>query len=86
MKASNQTIVDVRTPEEYNGGHVAGSINIPLQQIPTRLNEFTDLPQPLVLCCASGNRSGQAVAYLREQGITCENGGSWRSVNELVNQ
>ena len=86
MKASKQTIVDVRTPEEYKGGHVAGSINIPLQQVPARLNEFADLPQPLVLCCTSGNRSGQAVAYLREQGITCENGGSWRSVNELVNQ
>lgn len=86
MKASSQTIVDVRSPEEYKDGHVAGSINIPLQEVPTRANEINQLPQPLILCCASGNRSGQAVAYLREQGITCENGGSWRSVNELANQ
>lgn len=85
MKASPQTIVDVRTPEEFNGGHVAGSINIPLQEVPARVNELANLPQPLILCCASGNRSGQAWAYLRQQGIACENGGSWQSINELVN-
>jgi len=42
------------------------------------------MPQPIILCRASGNRSGQASAYLRQFGIDCENGGSWLNVNALV--
>ncbi len=76
-----KTIVDVRTPGEYMGGHVSGSINIPLQEIQTRLDEIKQLPQPIVLCCASGNRSGQATAFLQNCGVDCENGGSWIEVN-----
>ena len=37
------TIVDVRTPEEFRGGHVAGSINIPLQEVPNRIEELKSL-------------------------------------------
>ncbi len=76
-----KTIVDVRTPGEYMGGHVSGSMNIPLQEIQTRLDEIKQLPQPIVLCCASGNRSGQATAFLQNCGVDCENGGSWVEVN-----
>ena len=75
------TVVDVRTPGEYMGGHVAGSINIPLSEVPTRLEDFKKLPQPIVLCCASGNRSGQATSFLKSNGIECSNGGSWLDVN-----
>jgi phage shock protein E len=79
-------IVDVRTPAEFMGGHVAGSLNIPLNEIPARLPEFQAMKAPLILCCASGNRSGQATAFLRQQGIACENGGSWLDVNFLKAQ
>lgn len=75
------TIVDVRTPAEFMGGHVAGSVNVPLQEINTRLDELKTFRQPLILCCASGNRSGQAQRYLLQQGIDCHNGGSWLDVN-----
>lgn len=78
---SKTTVVDVRTPGEFMGGHVAGSINIPLQEIQERLDEIKALPQPIVLCCASGNRSGQATYFLKQQGIDCSNGGSWLEVN-----
>ncbi len=78
---NKQTIVDVRTPGEYMGGHVAGSINIPLQEIPDRMEEIKVLPQPIVLCCASGNRSGQATYFLKQHGLNCINGGSWLEVN-----
>lgn len=81
MKNAGYTVVDVRSPMEYQGGHVAGSINIPLQEVPDRVQEFADMPKPLLLCCASGNRSGQAVAYLHQQGVECENGGGWMEVN-----
>ena len=78
---NNATIVDVRTPGEYMGGHVAGSINIPLQEIQDRLEEVKALPQPIILCCASGNRSGQATSFLKSHGVECSNGGSWLDVN-----
>lgn len=80
------TIVDVRTPAEFMGGHVAGSINIPLQEIVERLDELKQLKTPLVLCCASGNRSGQAHRYLAQAGIDCYNGGSWFDVNYFQSQ
>lgn len=78
---ANKTIIDVRTPAEFMGGHVAGSINIPLQELQARIEELKALPQPITLCCASGNRSGQATAFLRSLGMNCENGGSWLEVN-----
>ncbi len=76
---SESTIVDVRTPEEFIGGHVEGSINIPLSEVTTRLEELKTM-QPLVLCCASGGRSGQATIYLAEQGLEVINGGGWSVV------
>lgn len=78
---NNKTIIDVRTRAEFSGGHVANSLNIPLQEIQQRLEEIKKMPQPIVLCCASGNRSGQATAFLKSIGIDCENGGSWLEVN-----
>lgn len=80
IKNGEAKIVDVRTPGEYMGGHVAGSVNIPLQEVPQRIEEFKNMKN-LILCCASGNRSGQATAFLRSHGVECENGGSWLEVN-----
>jgi phage shock protein E len=81
IKEKKGTIVDVRTHEEFMGGHVVDSINIPLGEIQNRLEEIQNLKVPLVLCCASGNRSGQAQHYLSQKGIDCYNGGSWLDVN-----
>lgn len=75
------TIVDVRTYGEYSGGNVAGSINIPLNEIPARIEELKAMKAPLILCCASGMRSGQAQNYLSQNNIECYNGGSWLEVN-----
>lgn len=77
MMNSLKTILDVRTEEEFAGGHIAGSINIPLHEIPGHLSEIKNMNQPVILCCASGNRSSQAAAYLKNLGIECKNGGSW---------
>jgi len=81
IKEKQGTILDVRTPEEFMGGHVTGSINIPMQEIGNRMNEIRVLKTPLVLCCASGGRSGMAQGFLSKQGIECINGGSWLDVN-----
>ena len=80
MKTEN-TIIDVRTPEEFMGGSVNGSINIPLHELADRLEELKKIQGPILLCCASGGRSGQATAFLRQHGFDCENGGSWMDVN-----
>ena len=70
------TIVDVRTPAEFMDGHAEDSINIPLREIPARLDELRPM-ENIILCCASGSRSAQATAYLKQHGIPCENGGPW---------
>lgn len=80
IKSGKATIVDVRSPSEFMGGHVVGSINIPLQEIPKRLVEIKKMKN-IVLCCASGNRSGQAAQFLKQNEIECENAGSWMDVN-----
>lgn len=79
------TVVDVRTRAEFSGGNVAGSINIPLNEIQERFEEIKSLHQPIILCCASGGRSGQATHFLKSMGINCENGGSWLDVNYQIN-
>jgi len=81
IKEKQGTIVDVRTSQEFRSGNVSGSINIPLQEIPKRVEELKNLEMPLVLCCASGARSGQVHNYLIQQGIECFNAGSWQDVN-----
>lgn len=86
MQEKKGTIVDVRTIEEFRGGHVAGSINIPLQDLPSKLDEVKNLAMPLILCCASGGRSGHAQMYLSQQNIECINGGSWLNVNYYQSQ
>ncbi len=86
IKEKQGTVIDVRTPEEYRGGNVVGSINIPLKEIPQRIEELKNLKTPLVLCCASGNRSKQAHSYLVQQGLECCNGGSWLDVNQYQSQ
>jgi len=79
------TIVDVRTREEFMGGNVAGSINIPLQEVVERESEIMDLKQPVLFCCLSGGRSGQATQYFKAKGLECENGGGWLEVNAKMN-
>ncbi|MCK6650703.1 MAG: rhodanese-like domain-containing protein, partial [Bacteroidia bacterium] len=69
IKSNKATIVDVRTREEFRGGNVVGSINIPLNEIPQRMDELKAIEQPIVLCCLSGGRSGQATMYLMQQGF-----------------
>lgn len=86
LKEGKGTVVDVRSPGEFFMGNVGGSINIPLQDIPQRMAEIKGLNQPLILCCASGNRSGNAQGYLAQNGIDCVNGGPWFEVEYIQNQ
>ena len=78
------TVVDVRSHLEFSGGSVAGSLNIPLDQINNKLDELRALEAPLILVCASGNRSGMAENFLRGNGFDCVNGSSWLNVNYFM--
>ncbi|MBC9712892.1 rhodanese-like domain-containing protein [Streptomyces sp. TRM66268-LWL] len=66
------TVIDVRTPGEYAGGHLPGALNIPLDQVQRALPDIrhaTDRGDVLVVC-ASGARSENACKILAENGIT----------------
>lgn len=81
------TIVDVRTPMEFIMGKVKGSKNIPMDKVANRLEDFRKMNKPVILCCASGNRSGQVVKYLESQGIDeVYNGGGWREVKAMLEE
>tara|TARA_B100000780_G_C20747648_1_gene296989 strand:- start:17 stop:295 length:279 start_codon:yes stop_codon:yes gene_type:complete len=86
INSKEVSIVDVRSPLEFQAGNVNGSINIPLNEVQAKIEDLRKR-QPLVLCCASGGRSGQACDYLKAQGFTeVYNGGGWITVNAQKNK
>ena len=85
LLSQGAVILDVRTPEEYKSGHIAGSRNIPLDTLPARISEIRQIKKPLVTVCQSGMRSSTARSFLESQGIPATNGGSWSSVNRMLN-
>ena len=79
------TIVDVRSKSEYAGGHVKGSINIPLDSLSNNLNKLKDKSKPVITCCASGMRSASAKGILKSNGYTdVHNGGGWTSLRNKL--
>jgi rhodanese-related sulfurtransferase len=78
--ASKPFIVDVRTPGEFTQGHAKGSVNIPLDKINSNIQKFKN-KSAIVVCCRSGNRSGQAKLLLESNGVSnVYNGGTWQQV------
>lgn len=73
-------VIDVRTIEEFEEGHVQGSKNIPLNTISGQIEQIKKLDKPVITCCRSGARSGSAATILKQHGIDAINGGPWGSV------
>lgn len=70
-KDDKVVILDVRTEEEYQEGHVPGAIVIPNETISSEpLEELPDMDQEILVYCRSGNRSAQAAKKLAEAGYT----------------
>ena len=81
-------VIDVRSAGEFNSGHLAKAINIPLDEVETALpKRVKDKSQVLLLHCASGMRSGMAQKKLNSLGYTnAFNLGSYRRAEGLVKQ
>ena len=78
LKKSGAILVDVRSAGEFANGNAPGTINIPLQELGSRLGEIPK-SAPVVLCCASGTRSAIAKLMLKKKGYqNVHNIGVWR--------
>jgi len=66
------TLIDVRTPVEFEAGHIPGAVNVPLDELRSRLGELREVlhDHDVVLVCRSGNRAGQAQQALHAAGLT----------------
>ena len=80
LLAEGAIIIDVRTPQEFKNGHAKKAINIPVNQIGSKINKIKGYNKPVITCCASGARSGAAASKLRVAGIDAVNGGPWQNV------
>ena len=82
--------LDVRTTDEWNQGHIARSVLIPLDELQARLNELPK-DKDIVVVCRSGTRSKEGASILRQAGftrVTCMTGGlqAWVAAGYPVEQ
>lgn len=79
-------ILDVRSASEFAGGHIKGSINIPVDQLGNNLQKLKDKNKTIITCCASGMRSASAKSILKAEGYEhVYNGGGWYSLQRKLN-
>ena len=80
LKDAGASLVDVRSEGEFAHANAAGTLNIPLSELGSRLNEIPK-DKPVVVCCASGSRSGMAKLLLLKNGYrNVHNIGNWSNL------
>jgi rhodanese-related sulfurtransferase len=85
IRSGAGSLVDVRSQGEFQSGHLPGAIHIPLDEVQAKMKEIAALPQPIILYCHSGHRSGIAADYLQQQGVEeVFNGGGIFQLMHLV--
>jgi len=79
-------LLDVRTPEEFQAGHLKGAVNVPYQDVAARIGELSpNKSAPLLVYCKSGGRSGIARSTLRRMGYSdAHNLGSLERARQLL--
>ena len=84
---AHSLMIDVRTDEEWNAGHIEGAIHIPLSEIKKNIENYEiSKDEEILLYCRSGNRSGRAKMILDELGYTnTTNIGGIESVSKEYN-
>jgi phage shock protein E len=70
IAAAGAIVLDVRSPEEFEAGHLPFALNIPLKSLTARLGELGPPPRAIVVYCRSGMRSAVAANVLRRAGYT----------------
>ena len=78
-------IVDVRTPGEYQDGHIEGSVNISVGRLKESEKLLPAKSSPIITCCATGGRSASAKDLLESLGYTrVYNGGGWAELKDKL--
>lgn len=86
IKEKKGTLLDVRSPMEFEENHISGAINIPLDTIETNVQKISEMQKPIVVNCLSGGRSSVATGILQQNGIQdIFNGGGIFSLNNIIN-
>lgn len=86
IKDPSTVIIDVRNSWEFETEHIYGAKNIPLEEIPYKVDDLKTLQAPVIFYCRSGNRSGMAVSILKQNGLTdIYNGGGLVDIQSLLN-
>jgi rhodanese-related sulfurtransferase len=86
IKEKRGTLLDVRSPMEFEAEHLPGAINIPVDTIETNLKTITTMAKPIVVYCLSGGRSGVATSILHQNGVAeSYNGGGIHSLLNILN-
>ena len=70
LNREDAVVVDVRETREWSAGHIPEALHIALAQVEKRLSELEKFKtRPLIICCASGNRSSSACRTLKHAGF-----------------
>lgn len=81
-------LVDVRSPQEFASGHVAGAVNIPLGELGAAIDDLREGSGDLYVMCQAGGRSARAADQLRRAGVSSANVeggmGAWRAAGYPV--
>lgn len=86
LVANGAIVIDVRTKSEFQGGHIKGALNIPLQNLAAGSSKLSK-NKVIITCCASGMRSASAKSMLRSAGFSeVHNGGGWMSLQNKLNR
>jgi rhodanese-related sulfurtransferase len=86
IKEKKGTLLDVRSPMEFEENHISGAINIPLDIVESNIKQISEMQKPIVVYCLSGGRSSTATSILQQNGIQdIYNGGGLFSLNNIIN-
>ena len=69
LESKGSIIIDVRSPQEFEEGHIEGAISIPEYELKNRVrNEIVNLEEPIIVYCSTGHRSKRAQELLEQMG------------------
>lgn len=83
VESGEAQLLDVRTREEWDGGHANHALHIPVDEVLAGKTQTLSPTKKIYVYCAAGGRAGRAAAYLQKHGFQAENIGGltdWQRV------